>query len=72
MTVFGQSGGGAKVNHLMAMPSARGLFHRAVAQSPNPLLTRTWSVEQGTRSAAAVLAELELSRERIEDSRTDI
>jgi para-nitrobenzyl esterase len=66
VTVFGQSGGGAKVNHLMAMPSARWLFHRAVAQSPNPLFTRTWSVEQSTRSAAAVLAGLGLSRERIE------
>lgn len=25
--IFGQSGGGAKVNNLMAMPSAKGLFH---------------------------------------------
>lgn len=31
--IFGQSGGGAKVNTLMAMPSARGLFHKAVNQS---------------------------------------
>jgi para-nitrobenzyl esterase len=33
VTVFGQSGGGGKVTTLMAMPSARGLFHRAIAQS---------------------------------------
>ena len=31
--IFGQSGGGAKVNTLMAMPSAQGLFHKAVNQS---------------------------------------
>lgn len=33
VTVFGQSGGGGKVLSLMAMPSAKGLFHRAVVQS---------------------------------------
>jgi para-nitrobenzyl esterase len=33
VTIFGQSGGGAKVSHLMAMPSARGLFHKAIVQS---------------------------------------
>jgi len=33
VTIFGQSGGGAKVNTLMAMPSAEGLFHKAVNQS---------------------------------------
>jgi para-nitrobenzyl esterase len=30
ITIFGQSGGGAKVNTLMAMPSAKGLFHKAI------------------------------------------
>jgi para-nitrobenzyl esterase len=33
VTVFGQSGGAGKVSTLMAMPSARGLFHRAIAES---------------------------------------
>ncbi len=33
VTIFGQSGGGAKVSALLAMPAARGLFHRAIAQS---------------------------------------
>lgn len=33
VTIFGQSGGGAKVNTLMAMPAAKGLFHRAINQS---------------------------------------
>lgn len=33
VTIFGQSGGGSKVTTLMAMPSASGLYHRAIAQS---------------------------------------
>ena len=33
VTIFGQSGGGGKVLALMAMPAARGLFHRAIVQS---------------------------------------
>ena len=33
ITIFGQSGGGAKVNTLMAMPSAKGLFHKAINES---------------------------------------
>lgn len=33
VTVFGQSGGGAKIATLMAMPAAQGLFHRAWTMS---------------------------------------
>lgn len=33
VTIFGESGGGGKVCTLLAMPSARGLFHRAIVQS---------------------------------------
>jgi para-nitrobenzyl esterase len=33
VTIVGQSGGGWKVSTLLAMPAARGLFHRAVIQS---------------------------------------
>ena len=33
VTIFGQSGGGGKVNNLMRMPSAEGLFHKAAALS---------------------------------------
>ncbi len=33
VTIMGQSGGGAKVNILMAMPEAAGLFHKAVPLS---------------------------------------
>jgi para-nitrobenzyl esterase len=33
VTIFGQSGGGGKVNVLLASPAAKGLFHRAIVQS---------------------------------------
>ncbi len=33
VSVFGQSGGGAKIATLMAMPAARGSFHRAMTMS---------------------------------------
>lgn len=33
VTIFGQSGGGAKVTTLMSMPKAQGLFHKAINQS---------------------------------------
>ncbi|ABR75439.1 carboxylesterase/lipase family protein [Actinobacillus succinogenes] len=33
VTIFGESGGGAKVLTLMATPAAQGLFHKAIVQS---------------------------------------
>ena len=33
VTIFGQSGGGGKVSTLLCMPSAQGLFHRAMVMS---------------------------------------
>jgi para-nitrobenzyl esterase len=33
VTVFGESAGAANITHLMASPLARGLFHRAIAES---------------------------------------
>lgn len=37
VTVFGQSAGAVSVMNLLAMPAARGLFARAIAQSGSPL-----------------------------------
>jgi para-nitrobenzyl esterase len=37
VTIFGESGGGRKVAMLMAMPSAKGLFHKAIIQSGSGL-----------------------------------
>src|SRR6516225_7312806 len=35
VTIFGQSGGGGKVSTLVAMPAARGLFHKAIVGAAN-------------------------------------
>jgi para-nitrobenzyl esterase len=65
--IFGQSGGGAKCATLMAMPAAKGLFHRVVTMSGQQLTART--PEHATASAEAVLKELGLTRESVEDIR---
>jgi para-nitrobenzyl esterase len=54
--IFGQSGGGGKVSHLMATPSAKGLFHKAAVQSGSTL--RSGSMDGSIRLAAATLQEL--------------
>jgi para-nitrobenzyl esterase len=41
VTIFGESGGGRKVSILMVMPSAKGLFHKAIIQSSPGLRGRT-------------------------------
>lgn len=58
VTIFGQSGGGRKVATLMAMPSAKGLFHRAVIESG--ALLRLTTPEDAIRTTDLLLAELGL------------
>jgi para-nitrobenzyl esterase len=56
VTIFGQSGGGVSVMNLMAMPSARGLFARAIAMSGSPVATvDTEEAGRFTRRAAKKL-----------------
>jgi para-nitrobenzyl esterase len=49
VTIFGESAGAISVTTLMATPSARGLFHRAIAESSAPTMVfgqeraRAWS-----------------------------
>ena len=62
--IFGQSGGGGKVSHLMAMPSAAGLFHRVAVQSGATL--RTGSTDKSNQLAAALLVELGFSKSQID------
>jgi len=64
VTIFGQSGGGAKVSTLMVMPSARGLFHKAAVQSGSTLRLRSRD-ESGER-ASLLLAELGVDPSRPE------
>jgi para-nitrobenzyl esterase len=58
VTIFGESGGGGKVSVLLAMPSARGLFHRAIIQSGAAI--RVSTRERATALAEAVLREVGL------------
>jgi para-nitrobenzyl esterase len=53
ITIFGQSGGGMKVSTLMAMPSARGLFHKAIVQS-GPFLRAVPQERARVATAAAM------------------
>jgi para-nitrobenzyl esterase len=64
VTVFGQSGGGSKVTTLMAMPSAKGLFHRAIAMSGAQV--RGATRENATRGAEQFLAKLGLKPNQLD------
>lgn len=51
VTVFGQSGGGAKIATLMAMPTAEGLFHKAITMSGQQV-TASGPLNAAKRAAA--------------------
>ncbi len=68
VTIFGESGGGAKVSVLMAMDRARGLFHRGIVQS-GPWLRATPAAE-ASKAAARVLEQLGLTRDTIHQIRS--
>lgn len=63
--IFGQSGGGGKVNTLLNAPSAKGLFHKAVIQSGGLGLSFQ-SNESSQRISAALLTELKLKPEQVD------
>ncbi|MGB5460527.1 MAG: carboxylesterase family protein, partial [Eudoraea sp.] len=65
VTIFGQSGGGAKVNTLMAMPKAKGLFHKAINQSGS---FRTAMLEKNETQtiAAEVISNLGLNDNQVD------
>src|SRR5216684_605436 len=65
VTIFGQSGGGGKVLALMAMPAAKGLFHRAVVQS-GPFL-KALSADYSGQLAELVIEELGLSKSQVNE-----
>ncbi len=66
--IFGQSGGGGKCAALMAMPPAKGLFHRVVCMSGQ--LIAGAPRERATERARAVLKALELEPGKIDAIRT--
>src|SRR5690242_845548 len=58
VTIFGQSGGGGKVSTLLAMPAAKGLFHRAIAMSGSNV--KGVPRDRATKGAEAFMAKLGL------------
>lgn len=69
VTIAGQSGGGSKVTTLMGLPSAQGLFHKAVAMSGGSAqVTRTH--EQAQAQTEKVLANLGITADNIDTIKT--
>jgi len=64
VTIMGQSGGGAKVCVLTAMPSAKGLFHRAVVLSGASV--RAGDKEYAEKLGAYVVKEAGLAPDQID------
>ena len=64
VTIFGQSGGAGKTTTLMAMPSARGLFHRSIAQSGSAFRGQTAS--DATEGAERLLRKLGLRNDQLD------
>jgi para-nitrobenzyl esterase len=64
VTIFGQSGGGGKVGTLMAMPSATGLFHRAIVESGSIL--RAGNQEKSQALAELIVTELGINKTTID------
>jgi para-nitrobenzyl esterase len=68
VTIFGQSGGGGKGSALLAMPAAKGLFHKTIVQSGASV--RFAERERTTRLADAVLKHLGLRPDQLDALQT--
>ncbi len=66
--IFGESGGGVKVSTLLAMPAAKGLFHRAALQSG--LALRLTTRENANELTNKILPELGITPDRIYELQT--
>ncbi|HXP79530.1 MAG TPA: carboxylesterase/lipase family protein [Verrucomicrobiae bacterium] len=65
VTIFGQSGGGLKISTLLAMPPAKGLFHKAIIESGS-LLTGIHR-DDANKTTQRVLAKLGLQPNQVDD-----
>jgi para-nitrobenzyl esterase len=63
--IFGQSGGGRKVETLLAMPSAKGLFHRATIESGAALQVADRDI--AIRNAEQLLAKLGIRKQDVHE-----
>lgn len=72
VTVFGQSGGGAKVLALMTSPYAKGMFEKGIVQSgaTETMGVRFNTQESSTRLAENILKKLGITSDNIEDIQT--
>src|SRR5271170_2669554 len=66
VTIFGQSGGGGKVSTLLAMPTAKGLFHRAIIESGAAV--KGVPRGEGSQSAEQYLAKLGLKPNQLDQA----
>ncbi|MHA1843002.1 MAG: carboxylesterase/lipase family protein [Promethearchaeota archaeon] len=66
ITIFGESAGGGSVSILLAIPTARGLFHRAIMESgvASPL---DYEPESAKKGAEKFISKLGISGENIEE-----
>jgi para-nitrobenzyl esterase len=63
VTLFGESGGGAKISALLAMPGAKGLFRRAIIESGSFRSVRT--MDTAAEGADRFLKQLKLSASQL-------
>ena len=64
VTIMGHSGGGGKVGSILCMPSAQGLFHKAIIYSG--VIVGSNTTATSSKLGEAVVAELGLTRETID------
>jgi para-nitrobenzyl esterase len=65
VTIFGQSGGGGKVSTLMATPSAKGLFQKAIVQSGSTL--KVSESEISRKAGIEIMAQLGLKPYQVDE-----
>jgi para-nitrobenzyl esterase len=68
VTIFGQSGGGGKVSTLLAMPAAKGLFHKAIVESGSTLKQIT--ADDAAKQTETALGKLGLKPSQIAELQT--
>src|SRR6202521_1257445 len=65
VTLFGQSGGGLKISTLLAMPPAKGLFHKAIIESGS--LLKGVHRDDANKTTERILAKLGLQANQVDE-----
>src|SRR6266576_459399 len=68
VTMFGQSGGGLKISTLLAMPPAKGLFHKAIIESRSAL--KGIRREEANKTTGRILSKLGLQENQVDQLQT--